>query len=105
MEEVTLSDCIGFEWDDSNLHKNWIKHEVIPSECEEVFFNEPLLLFSDEKHSETENRLFVLGRTDDGRELFIAFTIRKQLIRVISARDMSKKERTAYEKIEKNSEV
>jgi len=97
MEEISLNDCIGFDWDDGNLNKNWIKHDVSSSECEEVFFNEPLLLYQDNKHSGIENRLFVLGQTDDNRKLFIAFTIMNHLIRIISARDMSKKERNIYE--------
>lgn len=98
MEEISLTNCIGFAWDYGNQDKNWKKHEVTQLECEEVFFNEPLLLYQDPKHSQSENRAYVLGQTDDGRRLFIAITIRNQLIRVISARPMSKKERAIYEK-------
>jgi|SRR5579872_4745370 len=98
MEEISIMQCIGFEWDNGNQYKNRIKHDVSCSECEEVFFNEPLLLFEDSKHSQSETRMYVLGHTDNHRELFIAFTIRNQFIRVITARDMSKKEREIYEK-------
>ena len=103
MEKVFLNECEGFQWDDGNLTKNWLKHGVTQSEVEQVYFNQPLLLFNDDKHSINESRHFVLGKTDSGRKLFIVFTIRDDLIRVISARDMSKKERLIYEKAQKNT--
>jgi uncharacterized DUF497 family protein len=93
---VDLSSVTGFEWDEGNRDKNWINHQVSNTECEEVFFNLPLLLRPDLTHSTTEDRYFVLGQTNTGRHLFIAFTIRNDKIRVIAARDMSKKEGTAY---------
>jgi hypothetical protein len=86
----------GFEWDEGNLLKNWEKHGVSPGECEQVFFNRPLIAGYDEKHSQREDRFFALGHTDSGRLLFIVFTIRNDLIRVISARNMSRKERKVY---------
>jgi hypothetical protein len=95
MEE--LSKCKGFDWDDGNSKKNSRKHNVNPSESEQIFFNEPLFVINDVKHSEQETRYYALGRTDKKRLLYIAFTIRKNLIRVISARDMSRKERKVYE--------
>jgi len=94
---IDLSQLTGFHWDDSNREKNWGKHGVLASECEEVFFNLPLLLQSNDAHSQKEPRYYVLGHTIAGRRLFIAFTIREDKIRVISARDMSKKERKIYE--------
>ena len=97
MDDFLFEECIGFDWDGANQEKNWKKHQVSRAECEQIFFNIPLLLFKDEKHSVSESRLYVLGATDSGRNLFIAFTVRKKLIRVISARDMSKKERDIYE--------
>jgi uncharacterized DUF497 family protein len=66
-------------------------------ECEQVFFNVPVVAGEDEKHSENENRFYVLGQTDSGRLLFLVFTVRKDRLRVISARDMNKKERRAYQ--------
>jgi hypothetical protein len=93
---IGLNNVAGFEWDDGNRDKNLINHQVTTSECEEVFFNLPLLLQPDLTHSNREARSFVLGQTNEGRYLFIVFTIRGDKIRVISARDMSKKERTAY---------
>jgi hypothetical protein len=86
-----LANCSGFEWDEGNSGKNWIQHQVSDSESEEVFFNRPLIVGEDKKHSKTEKRHYVLGRTDSNRRLFIAFTIRNNLIRVISARDMNNK--------------
>jgi len=93
-----LSDCTGFQWDKSNIEKNWLKHKVNPVECEQIFFNQPFLVAEDLRHSQRERRYYALGRTDNGRLLFVAFTIRKNLIRVISARNMSRKERKKYEK-------
>ncbi len=86
----------GFDWDEANVGKNWEKHQVSPFECEEVFFNEPLVVEPDTAHSKSEDRYYALGRTNDHRYLFVVFTIRKDKIRVISARDMSKKERGYY---------
>ena len=94
---IDLSQLIGFDWDENNRDKNWEKHEVLASECEEVFFSLPLLLQSDDAHSLNEPRYYVLGHTIAGRRLFIAFTLREDKIRVISARGMSKKERKIYE--------
>jgi uncharacterized DUF497 family protein len=91
-----LSQCEGFEWDDGNINKNWLKHKVSPAECEQIFFNRPLLIQDDIKHSEAEKRFYALGRTDSKRNLFIAFTVRNKRIRVISSRDMSRKEREVY---------
>ena len=89
--------CTGFEWDEGNLLKNWEKHSVAPSECEQVFFNRPLIAAHDLQHSQSEARYYLLGQTDSHRKLFLVFTVRGSLIRVISARDMSRKERKRYE--------
>ena len=93
-----LLNCTGFEWDQSNIEKNWLKHRVSPVECEQIFFNQHLLVAEDLRHSQRERRYYALGHTDNGRLLFVAFTIRENLIRVISARDMGRKERKKYEK-------
>jgi uncharacterized DUF497 family protein len=89
-----------FEWDDGNRDKNWIKHHVSQAECEQVFFHQPLVVAPDEGHSRTESRYFLLGKTDTGRRLFLVFTPRQDRIRVISARDMSHKERRIYQNAE-----
>ena len=98
-------DWEGFEWDDGNLLKNWEKHRVSASECEQVFFNRPLVAGLDEEHSRNEDRFHALGVTDTGRRLFVVFTVRQKRIRVISARDMNLRERKVYNgfKEEKNT--
>lgn len=94
---LDLSSVDGFDWDDNNRIKNWVNHQVSPTECEEAFFNLPLALAHDARHSQDEIRYFLLGQTNAGRRLFIAFTLRDNSIRVVSARDMSRKERQTYE--------
>ena len=103
MNEI-LDNCTGFQWDDGNSKKNRIKHKVSQNECEQVFFNVPLLVRNDMEHSVNEHRWYLLGQTDSARFLFVVFTVRNNLIRVISARDMNKKEKEVYyEQIEKYS--
>ena len=96
--------CTGFDWDEGNLLKNWERHSVTVAECEQVFFNRPLLARLDERHSSAEARFYLLGKTDSDRRLFVVFTIRKQRIRVISARDQSRKERKSYERYGEESQ-
>jgi uncharacterized protein len=91
-----LDACSGFEWDEANANKNWERHRVSPEEAEAVFFNEPLVVRSDVRHSRREKRYYALGRTEGGRRLFVAFTVRRSLVRVISVRDMNRRERDAY---------
>ncbi|MFH1825557.1 MAG: BrnT family toxin [Candidatus Firestonebacteria bacterium] len=93
-----VSDINGFEWDKGNMFKNWQKHKVSDMECEQVFFNQPLIVLDDAKYSTKEKRYYCLGKTNDKRMLFLVFTLRGELIRIISARNMSKKERVSYEK-------
>jgi uncharacterized DUF497 family protein len=101
---IDLSTIDGFDWDSGNREKNWEQHKVDWTEAEETFFSIPLLVLPDPKHSRAESRLAVLGQTLAGRKLAVVFTIRNNRIRVISARDMSKKERNLYdEAIEKNT--
>ncbi|MBU0700608.1 BrnT family toxin [bacterium] len=92
-----FSQTKGFEWDEGNINKNWEKHKVTHIECEEIFFKEPLIVQQDTTHSILEERYFALGKTDKDRLLFVIFTIRGDKIRVISARDMNKKERRCYQ--------
>lgn len=92
-----LAGCTGFDWDEGNLLKSWEKHRVSASECEQLFFNRPLITMPDPQHSTLESRFYALGQSDAGRYLFVVFTVRNTLIRVISARDMSPKERKAYQ--------
>lgn len=95
---IDLNVVTGFDWDAGNFRKN-DKHGVSAGEAEQLFFNMPLLLLADVKHSQQEARHHALGRTDAGRLLHVTFTLRQagSLIRVISARDMHRKEREIYE--------
>ena len=91
--EDPLDDCSGFDWDEANTQKNWERHRVSPEEAEDIFFNEPLVVRSDIRHSRREKRYYALGQTGSRRCLFVAFTIRRSLVRVISVRDMNRRER------------
>jgi len=100
-----ISNCQGFDWDEGNDIKNWSKHHVSQIECEAVFLNDPIVKY-DREHSIDEKRFMAIGKTDQGRYIFINFTVRKKLIRIISARDMSKSEFREYERYEKeNSDI
>lgn len=95
---IDLKRITGFDWDDGNTRKN-DKHGVSQSEAEEAFFRKPLLLLVDHRHAEQEPRFHALGHTGEGRRLHITFTLRASgsMIRVISARDMHRKERVVYD--------
>lgn len=97
---IDFHDIVGFEWDAGNAYKSDEKHDVSQGEAEEMFFNQPLLIVGDKEHSLEEVRYLALGVTGVGRLLSVIFTLRKKatLIRVISARPMSRKERAFYEK-------
>lgn len=89
---------LAFDWDQGNIEKNWKIHKVHYKEAEEIFFNRPLKIFPDKRHSGKGKRFLALGVTYLKRRLTIIFTIRDNSIRIISARDQSKKERLIYEK-------
>ena len=95
-----LGRAAGFDWDGGNADKNWKKHGVRFSECEEVFLRAPLVPSEGACHARAEERFTVLGTTALGRLLSIVFTFRADRIRVISARDMSRLERREYLKHE-----
>ena len=95
-----FENIVGFLWDEGNADKNWIAHPVENWECEQIFFNDSLLILDDPRHSAAEKRWAAFGRTDAGRLLTVVFTKRGKMIRVISARDMSRKERRFYEENE-----
>ena len=96
---IDLDRIAGFDWDDGNSRKSADKRDVSQAEAESVFFNNPLIVVVDAKHSESEPRLNALGKTAQNRLLHVTFTLRRDgtLVRVISARDMHRKERKAYE--------
>jgi uncharacterized protein len=93
---------VGFDWDAGNERKSSDKHRVSQAEAEQTFFNQPLLVLEDDRHSATERRFHALGRTEAGRRLHVTFTLRREetLICVISARDMSVRERTIHDESE-----
>lgn len=94
-----LARCTGFEWDAGNAPKVLARHNVEPGECEQSFFRHPLVVAFDEQHSRTELRWQALGRTLADRKLYLVFTVRGALIRVIAARDMNQKERRRYDEV------
>lgn len=94
---INLANPISFEWDKGNIDKNLLKHKVTNKESEEVFLNEPRFTIEDEKHSLIEKRFLLWGKTNKGRKLAVIYTIRDNKVRIISARDMNKKEKEAYE--------
>jgi len=102
---IDWAQVTGFEWDQGNSRKNVEKHDVFQPEAEQIFFNDPLLVLEDSQHSQKEARYHAMGETDDARLLHITFTLRGSgtLIRVISARDMHRKERAIYEQFKKDA--
>jgi uncharacterized protein len=96
---LDLSQIIGFDWDDGNSRKRADKHDVSQREAEQVFLDARLLVLIDEEHSAEEKRYHAYGSTATGRRLQISFTLRQNatLVRVISVRSMSRKERSRYE--------
>ncbi|MFA7301747.1 MAG: BrnT family toxin [Candidatus Shapirobacteria bacterium] len=94
-----IPEPIIFDWDSGNNDKNFLKHQVSMQEAEEVFGNEPLIIVKDIYHSQKELRYQGMGKTNSNRLLFVSFTIRTGQIRIISIRNMSKKEKNKYEKI------
>jgi hypothetical protein len=98
-----IKDVTGFIWDEGNINKNKSKHGLDFWTIEEVFFNKPLIIDFDNKHSLTEQRWFALGKTDNNERIMAVFTIRSNKLRIISARKMNKNERLIYEKAETNT--
>lgn len=95
---LIISTPLIFDWDSGNLEKNFLKHKVSNLEAEEIFANEPVIISEDPPHSQTEKRYMLWGRTNTDRKLTAVFTMRKEKVRIISVRDMNKKERRSYEK-------
>jgi uncharacterized DUF497 family protein len=95
---------VVFEWDRGNVLKSWEKHKVSTQEAEEIFVNVPNFIFPDRKHSKEEKRYGVFGITGEGRLLTGVFTIRGKKVRIITMRDMSKKENMFFRKLLKEVE-
>ncbi len=94
-----LAHAAGFDWDPGNATKVVGRHRVEPGECEQVFFQEPFVVSYDAAHSAREHRWRALGQTVAGRRLLVVFTVRGELIRVLAARDLNRKERADYAEI------
>ncbi len=94
---VVFKEPVGFSWDKGNQDKNWIKHKVSYQECEEIFSDVNKRLYKDPIHSGNEKRYILLGMTKNCRLIFIVFAMRGNKVRVISARDINKRERSLYE--------
>lgn len=104
------ADATEFEWDAGNADKIWLRHRVSSPEAEQVFFNRPWAVAEDQSHSRDEIKQFALGRTDAGRLLFLVYTLRGEKVRIISAREMTRRERKEYmrgltQELEANPEV
>src|SRR3990167_3811198 len=91
-EGRVLKEVSGFEWDKGNRGKNFLKHKVADGECEEVFFDQNKKILEDTQHSVKEERYILIGKTKKNRLLFVIFTLRKNRLRIISARDLNRKE-------------
>ena len=96
---IDLEQIVGFDWDEGNSRKSADKHDVSQAEAESIFFNDPLVVVEDTRHSDKEQRFNALGKTGQNRLLHVTFTLRQNgtMIRVISARDMHRRERRLYE--------
>jgi len=94
----TIKKELEFDWNEGNLNKNWLKHRIANQESEEAFFDKKSVIYKDVFHSYKEDRFILLGKTKNGRLLYIVFTYRGKKIRIISSRDVNKKEVRLYEK-------
>ena len=99
----SAGELYGFDWDEGDTQKNWERHRVTPEEPKDIFFHEPLVVRSDPSHSKTEKRYFALGQTGADRRLFVVFAVRRERIRVISARDMNRNETRAHRRYEEET--
>ena len=95
---IHLPDPIEFQWDSGNMDKNFTKHNLTTKQIEEAFLGERPHIMEDIRHSLAEKRYMLWNTSMVGQYLSIIFTIRSSKVRVISARPMNKKERSAYEK-------
>ncbi|MFQ5743428.1 MAG: BrnT family toxin [Acidobacteriota bacterium] len=99
-----LRDCRSFQWDEANSRKILLRHQVTRTECEQIFVSRKLLVADDVKHSGPEPRYHAMGETAAGRRLLVVFTIREEMIRVVSARHMSRRERRWFARGQEEAE-
>lgn len=93
---IIIKEPFEFDWDLGNIDKNLLKHGVTNEEIEQIFWDTNKKILSDPIHSDEENRFIILGKTISGRLLFVVYTTRNQKIRIISARDINKREIKLY---------
>ncbi len=93
---VEISEPVEFDWDEWNITKNLKKHRVVQDEMEQIFTDPGKRIFRDIFHSRKEDRYIIIGMTDKHRVLYGVFTLRKKRVRIISARDLNRKERNLY---------
>jgi len=93
---VVIKEPIYFEWDKGNIDKNQKSHDVTEKEAEEVFFDKKKVIYKDKFHSEKEDRFILIGKTKEKRLLYAVFTKRGTKMRIISARDINRKEVKYY---------
>lgn len=86
-----------FEWDDNKAESNALKHGITFDEAVTVFADPDLLFTEDSRHSQGEEREWAIGETENGSIVVVVFTMRDEQIRIISAREATKKERQRYE--------
>jgi len=86
-----------FEWDKDKAQRNRRKHKVSFDEAQTVFTDEYSITIPDVEHSHTEERLIIIGVSNKNRLLVVTYTERGKMIRLISARQATPKERHAYE--------
>ncbi|NOT12012.1 MAG: BrnT family toxin [Methylococcaceae bacterium] len=88
---------MDFEWDKTKADTNQSKHGVSFLEATEVFSDEHSSCVRDPDHSYDEERYLLFGVSSKGNHLVVSFTERLEAIRIISARQMTRQERNAYE--------
>ncbi|MEK7580802.1 MAG: BrnT family toxin [Patescibacteria group bacterium] len=103
---IDLTKIKGFEWDRGNIDKSLHKHGITQNEAESAFLDENLFFQEDIKHSGKEVRFIAIGKIKKVKMLFVAFTVRNDKVRIISARIANFKERRLYEeKVKTDSKI
>lgn len=88
---------VRFEWDPRKAAHNSAKHGVSFEEAKTVFDDDLFLVFSDPDHSLEEQRFLIVGRSRQARLLVVVYTERAEVVRLISAREATRRERRTYE--------
>jgi hypothetical protein len=86
-----------FEWDENKAIRNFVKHGVSFEEAATVFGDPLSDTFDDPDHSAEERRFVIIGMSEKGRMLIVAHTDEEEVVRLISAREPTRREREFYE--------